>query len=385
MLVSQRPPAVLLLKDGTRFTGRALGAKTTAVGEICFNTGMTGYQEIITDPSYTGQLMVMAAPHIGNYGVKQDPAEPLRGEDEGPKVSVAGLVVKKFSDVWSRPGGTGSLEEMLANAGVPGISDIDTRKLVRHIRDHGAQNAILDTTGMADDELQARLDQAPEMAGLELSSAVTGKEPYDAGQPGSSYRVALIDFGIKLNTVRHLIARDCLVRVFPMHVPVAEIMHWRPDGIVLSNGPGDPAAMPAAQKHVKQIMDTGLPVFGICLGHQLLGLVHGVGTLKMHHGHRGINHPVRNLVTHKNEVTSQNHGFVVDRQQAEAHPDMFISHVHLNDGSVAGIQYRNKPVFSVQHHPEAGPGPFDALYLFDEFLGMMEKRKQPAPEQARTA
>ncbi len=374
-----------MLKDGTRFTGRAIGAKATTVGEICFNTGMTGYQEIITDPSYTGQLMVMAAPHIGNYGVKQDLTGPLAGEDEGPKVSVAGLVVKKFSEVWSRPSGTGSLDEMLTRAGVPGISDIDTRKLVRHIRDHGAQNAILDTTGLPDKELVARLAEAPEMAGLELSSAVTGKEAHDAGDPNSSYRVAVIDFGIKLNTVRNLIARDCFVRVFPMHVPLHEIMRWDPDGIVLGNGPGDPAAMPEAQKLVEQIVGSGLPVFGICLGHQLLGLVHGVGTLKMHHGHRGINHPVRNMLTHKNEVTSQNHGFVMDRQQAEAHSDMVISHVHLNDGSVAGIRYKNKPVFSVQHHPEAGPGPFDALYLFDEFLGLMQKSKQPAPAQARTA
>lgn len=376
MLVSQRPKAVLLLEDGTRFEGRAIGARGTSVGEICFNTGMTGYQEIFTDPSYTGQVMVMASPHIGNYGVKEDLANVLEGESEGHKLSIAGLVVKKFSEVWSRPGGTGSLEDLLIKAGVTGISDIDTRMLVRHIRDHGAQNAVIDSTGLDDASLRQRLAEAPDMAGLELSSTVSTREAYDAGAADAPNRVALVDFGIKLNSIRWLLERDCLVRIFPMHTTVKEMMDWKPDGFLLSNGPGDPGAMPDAVELVRDVVATGLPVFGICLGHQLLAECHGVGTLKMHHGHRGINHPVRNIITGKDEVTSQNHGFVVDREQAEKHPDMEVTHLHLNDGSVAGTRLKGKPVFSVQHHPEAGPGPLDSQYLFDDFVGSMtEKHK----------
>lgn len=376
MLVSQRPKAVLLLEDGTRFEGRAIGARGTSVGEICFNTGMTGYQEIFTDPSYTGQVMVMASPHIGNYGVKEGLAGTLEGESEGPKVSIAGLVVKKFSEVWSRPGGTGSLEEFLIKAGVVGISDIDTRMLVRHIRDHGAQNAVIDSTGLDDAALRQRLADAPDMAGLELSSTVSTREPYDAGAADAPNRVALVDLGIKRNSIRWLVERDCLVRVFPMHTPVKEMMDWKPDGFLLSNGPGDPGAMPDAVALVKDVVATGLPVFGICLGHQLLAECHGVGTLKMHHGHRGINHPVRNIITGRDEVTSQNHGFVVDRAQAEKHPDIEVTHLHLNDGSVAGTRLKGKPVFSVQHHPEAGPGPLDSQYLFDDFVGLMRRNHE---------
>lgn len=385
MLTSQRPKAVLLLQDGTCFEGRAIGAHGTSVGEICFNTGMTGYQEIITDPSYTGQVMVMASPHIGNYGVKDDLAQPLNGEGEGPCVSIAGLVVKKYSEVWSRPGGSGPLDEMLVRAGIPGISDIDTRKLVRHIRDHGAQNAIIDGTGLAMEELRRRLGQAPDMAGLELSSKVSTERPYDAGRPGAPFRVALVDFGIKLNSIRCLVERDCLVRVFPMHTPVRDMLAWGPHGILLSNGPGDPGAMPQAQELVKEVLAARLPVFGICLGHQLLALVHGVRTLKMHHGHRGINHPVVNLVTRKDEVTSQNHGFVVDAEQASAHPALEITHRHLNDGSVAGLRLKGRPVFSAQHHPEAGPGPNDSKYLFDEFVQAMREHKAMPQARKETA
>jgi len=381
MLTSQRPKAVLLLQDGTFFEGRAIGAPGTSVGEICFNTGMTGYQEIITDPSYTGQVMVMASPHIGNYGVKDDRAQPVNGESEGPRVSIAGLVVKKYSEVWSRPGGSGPLDEMLVEAGVPGISDIDTRKLVRHIRDGGAQNAIIDSTGLGMEELRRKLDQAPDMAGLELSSKVSTEKPYEAGTPGAAFRVALVDFGIKLNSIRCLVERDCLVRVFPMHAPVRDMLAWGPHGILLSNGPGDPGAMPQAQELVKEVLAARLPVFGICLGHQLLAQVHGVRTLKMHHGHRGINHPVLNLVTGKDEITSQNHGFVVDAEQAGAHPELEITHKHLNDGSVAGLRLKGRPVFSAQHHPEAGPGPNDSKYLFDEFVQAMRAHK--AVPQAR--
>jgi len=377
MLVSQRPKAVLLLADGTRFEGRAIGAIGTTVGEICFNTGMTGYQEIFTDPSYTGQIMVLASPHIGNYGVKD-------GEEESTRLSIAGLVVKKFSETWSRPGGSGSLDDHLKAHGISGISDIDTRMLVRHIRDHGAQNAIIDSTGAEDAVLKERLAGAPDMAGLELSSTVSTKKPYEIGEANAVHRVALVDFGIKLNSERCLVDRGCLVRVFPMHTSLEEMLAWKPTGFLLSNGPGDPGAMPESVKLVKAIADAGLPVFGICLGHQLLAEAHGVGTQKMHHGHRGINHPVKNLITGRDEVTSQNHGFVVDRKQAEKSEVMEITHIHLNDGSVAGTRLISRPIYSVQYHPEAGPGPYDSRYLFDDLVTLMaERHKVNGPRMAR--
>lgn len=365
MLVSQRPHALLLLADGTVFKGRAIGAEGITVGEICFNTGMTGYQEIFTDPSYTGQIMTMATPHVGNYGVKD-------GEVESGTVKIAGLVVKKFSEVWSRPGGTGSLDDLLKRESVVGISDIDTRKLVRHIRDNGAQNALISSTEMDIAVLAKKLAEAPDMGGRELSSTVTTREVYTVGEPNAPHRVALVDFGVKQNIERCLLERDCHVRVFPMTATVQEMLEFQPHGFLLSNGPGDPAAMPASVTLVKDIVATGLPVFGICLGHQLLAESQGIGTEKMHHGHRGINHPIKNLVTGRDEVTSQNHGFVANREQTERNTDVEITHVHLNDNSIAGIRLKGKPVFSVQYHPEAGPGPYDSRYLFDQFIDYMK-------------
>ncbi len=376
MLISQRPEAVLLLADGTLFRGRAIGATGTTVGEICFNTGMTGYQEVFSDPSYTGQIMTMASPHIGNYGVKQ-------GEEESGKVTIAGLVVKKYSAVWSRPGGTGSLDDHLKAHGIVGISDIDTRKLVRHIRDHGHQNAIISSSEKNVDVLRARLAQAPSMAGRELSSQVSTRKPYEVGAPTAAFRVALVDFGVKRNIERCLVERDCRVRVFPMSASVQDMLDWKPDGIMLSNGPGDPAAMPASVELVKAIVESGLPVFGICLGHQLLAESLGMRTEKMHHGHRGINHPIKDLTTGRDEVTSQNHGFVVNRADAEKSTAVEITHMHLNDGSVAGIRLKDRPVFSVQYHPEAGPGPNDSRYLFDRFVALMKSttfQKRPVPQ-----
>lgn len=378
MLVSQRPKAVLLLADGTLFHGRAIGASGITVGEICFNTGMTGYQEIFTDPSYTGQIMTMASPHIGNYGVKV-------GEEESSKPTIAGLVVKKFSEVWSRPGGTGSLDDHLRSAGVVGISDLDTRKLVRHIRDNGSQNALISSTEMDLDILRARLKEAPDMSGLELSSTVSTRVPYEVGPKDAAFRVALVDYGVKQNIERCLLERGCLVRVFPMTTGIDELLAWEPNGIMLSNGPGDPGAMPASVQQVKAIVATDLPVFGICLGHQLLAESQGMATEKMHHGHRGINHPIKDLTTGRDEVTSQNHGFVVKRSEAEKHPGAEITHIHLNDGSVAGIRLRGRPVFSVQYHPEAGPGPLDSRYLFDRFVDMMVHQKQLQHAQPQKA
>jgi len=364
MLVSQRPEALLLLADGTVFRGRAIGASGIAAGEICFNTGMTGYQEIFTDPSYTGQIMTLASVHVGNYGVKA-------GEEEGPNVSIAGLVVKKYSEVWSREGGDGPLDGYLKGQGVVGISDVDTRKLVRHIRDHGAQNALISSTEMDLNVLKARLEAAPDMAGLELSSSVTTNKSYEVGPSDATFRVALIDFGVKRNIERCLTERGCRVRVFPMHTTLDEMLAWKPDGFMLSNGPGDPGAMIDSVERVRQVVECGLPVFGICLGHQLLAESLGMATEKMHHGHRGINHPVKDLTTGRDEVTSQNHGFVVRRSDAEGHPGVEITHLHLNDGSVAGFRMTDRPVFAVQYHPEAGPGPLDSRYLFDRFVENM--------------
>lgn len=365
MLVSQRPKAVLLLADGTFFEGRAIGASGITSGEICFNTGMTGYQEIFTDPSYTGQIMVMATPHIGNYGVKAD-------EVESHKLTIAGLVVKKFSEIWSRPGGDGSLEDLLKAQGVVGISDVDTRKLVRHIRDHGAQNALISSTEMNVEVLKKKLAETPSMEGLELSSKVCGTEAYELGQDNKGMRVAVVDFGVKLNIERSLLERDCHVKVFPMHVPLEEMLKWKPDGFLIGNGPGDPGAMPDSVDLVKRIVATDLPVFGICLGHQLLAESVGLPTEKMHHGHRGINHPVKDLTTGRDEITSQNHGFVVARKDVDSNSDLKLTHVHLNDGSVAGFELKGRPVFSVQYHPEAGPGPLDSRYLFDRFVENMK-------------
>lgn len=378
MLISQRPEAVLLLADGTLFRGRAIGAPGITTGEICFNTGMTGYQEIFTDPSYTGQIMTMATAHVGNYGVKED-------EVESAGIRIAGLVVKKFSEVWSRPGGNGSLEDHLKQHGVVGISDIDTRKLVRHIRDNGAQNALISSTEMDLEVLKQRLAGAPSMEGLELSSTVSTKEAYTVGATDAAYRVALVDFGVKRNIERCLTERGCQVRVFPLGTPLSEMLAWRPDGFLLSNGPGDPGAMPASVALVKDVVASGVPVFGICLGHQLLAESQGIGTEKMHHGHRGINHPIKNLITGHDEITSQNHGFVANRAETERNAAVEITHVHLNDGSIAGIRLKGRPVFSVQYHPEAGPGPYDARYLFDDFIANMKAHASVGSTQLQNA
>ena len=378
MLTSQRPKALLLLADGTVFEGRAIGAPGIATGEICFNTGMTGYQEIFTDPSYKGQIMTMATAHVGNYGVKDE-------EVESGSVQIAGLVVKKFSETWSRPGGSGSLEDLLIRNGITGISDVDTRAIVKHIRDNGAQNALISSTEMDVARLRAMLASAPDMNGLELSSTVSTPQAFTTGDPDAPYRVALLDLGVKTRIERCLTERGCLVKVFPMSTRLEDMMAWGPHGFMLSNGPGDPAAMPQSVALVKAIVDSGLPVFGICLGHQLLAESQGIGTEKMHHGHRGINHPIKNLLTGHDEVTSQNHGFVVKRADAERNAAIEITHVHLNDGSVAGIQLKDRPVFSVQYHPEASPGPHDARYLFDRFVDRIRasiEAKKPALENA---
>lgn len=362
-------PAILLLQDGRVFHGRAAGAIGTTTGEIAFNTGMTGYQEVFTDPSYYGQILVMAASHIGNYGIHNE-------EVESDAINIAGLVVKKFSEDFSRSGAGMSLQEYFERDGKVAICDVDTRALIRHIRDSGAMNAIISSEETNIEKLQALLDEVPSMDGLELSSKVTCKEAYNVGSADASFRVAILDFGAKKNTLTCLTERDCYVRVFPMHSTLEEMEAWNPDGYLLSNGPGDPSVMTDSINLVKEIVATTKPVFGICLGHQLLALGKGLTTVKMFSGHRGINHPVKNLLTGKSEITSQNHGFVVDMASAKNNPDIIITHIHLNDGTLAGIRFKDMPVLSVQFHPESSPGPHDSRYLFDEFTEFLKQAKE---------
>jgi carbamoyl-phosphate synthase small subunit len=357
-------PAVLLLEDGTVFHGKAIGKVGTTTGEIAFNTGMTGYQEVFTDPSYCKQILIMTTTHIGNYGVQAD-------EIESDSIKIAGLVTKKFSATYSRPSGNSSLQAFMERDQVVGISDIDTRALVRHVRSKGAMNAIISSEDLDIDSLKNKLKAVPSMEGLELSSLVSTKEAYEQGDPNAAKKVALLDLGVKKNIVRCLVDRGCYVKVFPMDANLATIKAFNPDGIMLSNGPGDPSAMPNVIEHVKEMVDSKLPIFGICLGHQILALSQGLQTAKMHNGHRGINHPIKNLLTGKGEITSQNHGFMVTKESIAKNPEIEMTHIHLNDETVAGIRIKNKPVFSVQYHPEASAGPHDSRYLFDQFIENM--------------
>jgi len=356
--------AILMLADGSIFKGIRCGVRGITGGEIAFNTAMTGYQEVFTDPSYHGQLVVMASVHIGNYGT-------LLRESESSGARVSGVIVSKFSDTSSRVGCIETLQQFLERDGIVGISDIDTRRLVRHIRDNGAMNAIISSTEADIEELQKHLSQLPDMSGRELSSEVTTREMYDVGDVRSNDFVALIDFGVKENIVRCLRERGFAVRIYPMHVSAQVVLNDRPKGILFSNGPGDPSAMQDSIRLIKSLISSGIPCFGICLGHQLLGLAMELNTEKMHHGHRGINHPVINTMTGKCEITSQNHGFVISDDNALATSEMIVTHRHLNDHTIAGIRHKTWPVFSVQFHPEASAGPHDSRYLFDEFSSLM--------------
>ncbi|MAZ73057.1 MAG: carbamoyl phosphate synthase small subunit [Flavobacteriaceae bacterium] len=369
MKYQTRKPALILLADGTIFHGKAVGGKEgSAFGEVCFNTGMTGYQEIFTDPSYYGQLMVTTNAHIGNYGTTKD-------EVESEGIKIAGLICRNFSYHYSRPEADGSLEEFLNENNVLAISDVDTRALVSYIRDHGAMNAVISTEVDNVDGLKKQLAEVPDMNGLELASKVSTKEPYFFGNENATYKISALDIGIKKNILRSLADRDCYIKVFPYNASFEDLQSFTPDGFFLSNGPGDPEPLTEAIATTKKIIDSGKPLFGICLGHQVLALANGISTYKMHHGHRGINHPILNLITGKGEITSQNHGFAINRKEAEAHEAIEITHVHLNDQTAAGIRMKNKPVFSVQYHPEASPGPHDASYLFDEFVANIKKSK----------
>lgn len=369
MKYQEKKPAILVLEDGSVYEGKAVGKIGTTTGEICFNTGMTGYQEIYTDPSYHGQIIVNTTSHIGNYGVHHD-------EDESSKVQFNGLVCKEFADHYSRFKAYGSLQKYFESNDIVGISNVDTREIVRKIRDEGAMNAIISSDELDVDVLKKKVKETPSMKGLELSSRVSTKEPYELGDASSEIKVAVLDLGIKRNILRSLVQRGCLCKVFPCNTSFQEMQAWQPDAYFISNGPGDPSATSYAVDTVKEILDKDIPLFGICLGHQIIALACGVGTFKMHHGHRGINHPVKNLNTGLCEVTSQNHGFAVDLDQVEKSDAVELSHVNLNDGVVAGIKLKNKKAFSVQYHPESSPGPHDSRYLFDDFVSMIKESKK---------
>ncbi|WP_300662104.1 glutamine-hydrolyzing carbamoyl-phosphate synthase small subunit [Fluviicola sp.] len=366
--MEERKPALLVLEDGTVFYGKATGKIGTTTGEIAFNTGMTGYQEVFTDPSYYGQILVMTTSHIGNYGVNPE-------EVESESVKIAGLVTKKFANNFSRTSATSGLQDYLVENEKVGITDIDTRALVRHIRHKGAMNAIVSSEILDEKELLKQVKEVPSMDGLELSSKVATTVAYEVGDSNSEFRVALLDFGVKKNIIRCLVERGCFVKVFPMNTSVEELKAFNPDGYLLSNGPGDPSAMPNEIALVKELVEWGTPVFGICLGHQILGLSQGLKTEKMFNGHRGINHPVMNLLTGKGEITSQNHGFVIAKDSIQSNPRIKVTHEHLNDQTIAGIMFTDKPVFSVQYHPEASAGPHDSRYLFDQFIHNMKQTK----------
>ncbi|MBK7881461.1 MAG: glutamine-hydrolyzing carbamoyl-phosphate synthase small subunit [Saprospiraceae bacterium] len=367
MSKNYRDPAVLMLKDGTVFHGKSAGITGTTVGEICFNTGMTGYQEIFTDPSYFRQILVMTNVHIGNYGTHQK-------EVESGNIQIAGLVCRNFSDHFSRLNADSSLQEYLELNGLLCIHDVDTRALVRHIRTHGAMNAIISNEEFDLNKLKDLLDAVPDMNGLELSSKVTTNQIYDLPNTEDSVRLAVLDFGIKSSILKQLNKHHFNVRVFPAQTDIATMVDWKPDAFFLSNGPGDPSAMDYAINTASKILESQKPAFGICLGHQIFGLAMGVKTIKMLNGHRGSNHAVLNLETGLGEITCQNHGFALDTNEVLANKSRIsLSHINLNDKSVEGIRIIDRPVFSVQYHPEAGPGPHDSRYLFQQFSNMINK------------
>ena len=365
MKYTEKKPAILVLEDGTVFHGKAAGAIGTTTGEICFNTGMTGYQEIFTDPSYFGQILLTTHVHIGNYGIHLD-------EVESDGVKISGLVCRGFNETYSRATATKSIQEYFEEQKVVAICDVDTRAIVRHIRSKGAMNCIISSEILDVTKLKMMLKEVPSMAGLELSSMVTTSAPYFFGDPNSKLKVAVLDFGVKRNILRSLAKRDCYLQVFPARTSFSDLKAWNPDGILLSNGPGDPAVMQYAVKTVKEILSTNIPIFGICLGHQLLAEACGIGTYKMFNGHRGINHPVKNIITGRCEITSQNHGFAVVEEDVKKSKTVEITHVNLNDGTIEGIRVKDAVAFSVQYHPESAPGPHDSVYLFDDFVEEMK-------------
>jgi len=362
--MANKVKAILVLEDGTVVTGTSFGMIGTTTGEICFNTGMTGYQEVFTDPSYFGQVLIMNSVHTGNYGV-------YNADVESDSVKVKGVIGRNLEEKFSRFMAEDSLQAYFEKQHVVAINGVDTRALVEHVRLKGAMNCIISSEEMDVETLQQQLDAVPSMNGLELASVVSTNEPYTCGDENSDLRVAVLDVGIKKNILNCLVERGVFVKVFNAKTTFDEMETFSPNGYFISNGPGDPAPMGYAIKTVKNILDSDKPLFGICLGHQLLALANDIPTFKMNHGHRGLNHPVKNIITGKSEITTQNHGFGVDAASIKNCDHVEVTHVNLNDNSIEGIRVNNKKAFSVQYHPEATPGPHDSRYLFDDFVEMM--------------
>ncbi len=353
--------AILLLADGTTYYGKAFGKKGTTTGEICFNTGMTGYQEVFTDPSYFGQIIIMNNVHIGNYGVKKT-------DVESDSIKIQGLIGRNLEELYSRKQAEGSLDDYLKQNGVVAIEDVDTRALVSHVRTAGAMNCIISSETLDAEQLKTQLAKVPGMDGLELASKVSTQKSYEQGDTNSPIKIAVVDYGVKQNILTCMTSRGAHIKVFPSKATLTEMKDFNPNGYFISNGPGDPAAMDYAVNTLKEILAEDKPVFGICLGHQLLALANDIPTYKLHHGHRGLNHPVMNVITGKCEITTQNHGFGVDPDAVRSNLNVEITHVNLNDESIEGIRMKGKPAFSVQYHPESFPGPHDSRYLFDDFI-----------------
>ncbi|MBC8046947.1 MAG: glutamine-hydrolyzing carbamoyl-phosphate synthase small subunit [Fimbriimonadaceae bacterium] len=362
----EKVPAVILLKDGTAFHGYSAGKIGTTTGEICFNTGMTGYQEIFTDPSYYGQILVMTNAHIGNYGTMNEEVE-----SEGIKIS--GLAVKNFTNLFSRRLTQNSIQDFLLDESLVAISDVDTRAIVRHIRSKGAMNCIISSEITDLEILKNKLDDVPDMIGLELSSKVSTDRYYFVGDPDAEKKVIVYDFGVKKSILKNIADRNCYLKVVNAKTKFEDTLDFNADGYFISNGPGDPASMDYAVDTLKKILHADKPLFGICLGQQLLALANDISTYKMHHGHRGCNHPVKNLKTGLCEITTQNHGFNVNEDEIKRSANTEITHINLNDDTIEGFRLTDKKAFSVQYHPEATPGPHDARYLFDEFVMMMKE------------
>lgn len=364
--MTEQKPAILLLQDGTVCYGKSFGAVGTTTGEICFNTGMTGYQEVFTDPSYFGQILIMNSVHVGNYGVKEE-------DEESDNVKIRGLIGRNLEELYSRRQAKGSLNDYLKENKIVSIEEVDTRALVAHIRTKGAMNCIISSEITDIEILKKKLAEVPGMAGLELASEVSTNKTYETGDPQSKIRIAVLDYGVKQHILHCMVKRGAYIKVFPAKTKLNELKQFNPSGYFISNGPGDPASMDYAVQTVKDILKEEKPLFGICLGHQLLALAHGIPTFKMHHGHRGLNHPVKNLVTGKCEITTQNHGFGIDPEAVKKSEEIEVTHVNLNDQSIEGIRIKNKPAFSVQYHPESTPGPHDSRYLFDEFIHQIKR------------
>ena len=353
----------LLLEDGALFRGSLLGADTPTVAEVVFTTNMTGYQEVFTDPSYRGQIVVMTAPMIGNYGVNTS-------DPESASPQVAGIVVRELSRAYSNWRAEGDLLSWLDAARVPALEGVDTRRLTRHLRTIGSMRGVVALGTQPTREALAALDACPPMEGLDLASVVTTPEPYTWGDPNAPYHIVAYDFGIKRNILRLFAEHDCRVTVVPAETSAEETLSLEPNGVFLSNGPGDPDAVSYAPDIVRAIADKNVPIFGICLGHQILGLTYGARTVKMPYGHRGGNHPVKDLATGHVLITAQNHGFAVEGKEEgiPGAPELEVTHVNLNDGTVEGLKHRTKPIFAVQYHPEAAPGSHDGRPMFDSFL-----------------